>query len=166
LAAAAGGLVAALVSWVVIKKPDLSMTLNGILAGLVGITAGADQMSPFNAIVIGAIAGAIVVFSVLFFDKLKIDDPVGAISVHGVCGIFGTLAVGIFGALAGGAQLVSQIKGVIAVGLFAFVFAFVVFYVIKLTMGLRVSKEEEIEGLDIGEHGNEAYPDFTASTHK
>ncbi|MCU0792945.1 MAG: ammonium transporter [Opitutaceae bacterium] len=166
LAAAAGGLVAALVSWIVIKKPDLSMTLNGILAGLVGITAGADQMSPFNAVVIGAIAGSIVVFAVLFFDKLKIDDPVGAISVHGVCGIWGTLAVGIFGSLAGGAQLVSQIKGVVSVGLFAFVFAFALFYVIKLTMGLRVSKEEEIEGLDIGEHGNEAYPDFTASTHK
>ncbi len=166
LAAAAGGFVAAMVSWIVIKKPDLSMTLNGILAGLVGITAGADQMSPLNAIVIGAIAGGIVVFSVLFFDKLKIDDPVGAISVHGVCGIFGTLAVGIFGALAGGAQFVSQLKGVVAVGGFAFVFAFVVFYVIKMVMGLRVSKEEEIEGLDIGEHGNEAYPDFTASTHK
>ncbi len=165
LAAAAGGLVAAIVSWIVIKKPDLSMTLNGILAGLVGITAGADQMSPFEAVIIGAIAGAIVVFSVLFFDKLKIDDPVGALSVHGVCGIFGTLAVGIFGALAGGAQLVSQLKGVVAVGVFAFVFAYVLFYVIKLVMGLRVSAEEEIEGLDIGEHGNEAYPDFT-SAHK
>jgi Amt family ammonium transporter len=166
LAAAAGGFVAAMVSWVVIKKPDLSMTLNGILAGLVGITAGADQMSPFNAIIIGAIAGTIVVFSVLFLDKLKIDDPVGAISVHGVCGIWGTLAVGIFGALASGAQLMSQIKGSLAVGLFAFVFAFVVFYILKVTIGLRVSAEEEIEGLDIGEHGNEAYPDFTSATHK
>jgi Amt family ammonium transporter len=165
LAAAAGGFVAAMTSWIVLKKPDLSMTLNGILAGLVGITAGADQMSPLAAIVIGAIAGFIVVFAVLFFDKLKIDDPVGALSVHGVCGIWGTLAVGIFGGLASGAQFVSQLKGVVAVGLFTFVFAYVVFYVIKLTMGLRVSTEEEIEGLDIGEHGNEAYPDFTPA-HK
>ncbi len=165
LAAAAGGFVSAMVSWIVIKKPDLSMTLNGILAGLVGITAGADQMSPMNAIIIGAIAGAIVVFAVLFFDKVKIDDPVGAISVHGVCGIFGTLAVGMFGALASGAQFFAQVKGALAVGLFAFVFAFATFYVLKLVLGLRVSAEEEIEGLDIGEHGNEAYPDFTA-VHK
>ncbi len=165
LAAAAGGFSAAMASWVVIKKPDLSMTLNGILAGLVGITAGADQMSPFSSILIGAIAGVIVVFSVLFFDKLKLDDPVGAISVHGVCGVWGTLAVGIFGALASGAQFMAQLKGALAVGLFAFVFAFVVFYVLKLTMGLRVSAEEETEGLDIGEHGNEAYPDFTIA-HK
>ena len=166
LAAASGGFVSAMVSWLVIKKPDLSMTLNGILAGLVGITAGADQMTPGGSIVIGGIAGTIVVFAVLFFDKIKIDDPVGAISVHGVCGIWGTLAVGIFGGLASGAQLMAQIKGVLAVGLFAFVFAFIVFYVLKLTIGLRVSAEEEIEGLDIGEHGNEAYPDFSVSTHK
>jgi Amt family ammonium transporter len=165
LAAAAGGFASAMVSWVVIKKPDLSMTLNGILAGLVGITAGADQMSPLNSIVIGAIAGSIVVFSVLFFDKLKIDDPVGAISVHGVCGVFGTLAVGVFGGLASGAQFFSQLKGALSVGLFAFAFAFAVFYVLKVTLGLRVSAEEEIEGLDIGEHGNEAYPDFTPA-HK
>jgi Amt family ammonium transporter len=165
LAAAAGGLVAALTSWVVLKKPDLSMTLNGILAGLVGITAGADKMAAMSSVLIGAIAGVVVVFSVLFFDKLKVDDPVGAISVHGVCGIWGTLAVGLFGELAGGAQLFTQIKGVLAIGLFTFVFAFVLFYVIKMTIGLRVSAEEEIEGLDIGEHGNEAYPDFTPA-HK
>jgi Amt family ammonium transporter len=165
LAAAAGGFVAAMVSWIVIKKPDLSMTLNGILAGLVGITAGADQMSPMSSIIIGAIAGAIVVFAVLFFDKLKIDDPVGAISVHGVCGVFGTLAVGLFGSLASGAQFVSQLIGVAAVGIFAFVFALVTFLIVKAIFGLRVSQEEEIEGLDIGEHGNEAYPDFTAA-HK
>jgi Amt family ammonium transporter len=118
-----------------------------------------------NSIVIGAIAGSIVVFSVLFFDKLKIDDPVGAISVHGVCGMFGTIAVGLFGSLAGGAQLVSQLIGVAAVGIFAFVFALVTFLIVKAIFGLRVSQEEEIEGLDIGEHGNEAYPDFT-SAHK
>ena len=161
LAAAAGGFTAAMVSWMVLKKPDLSMTLNGVLAGLVGITAGADQMSPMNSIVIGAISGALVFFSVLFFDKVKLDDPVGALSVHGACGVFGTLAVGLFGGLASGAQFVSQLKGVVAVGLFAFLFALVLFYVLKVTIGIRVSAEEEIEGLDIGEHGNEAYPDFT-----
>lgn len=157
LAAAAGGVVSALVSTIVLKKPDLSMALNGILAGLVGITAGADQMSPMDAIIIGSIAGAIVVFAVLFFDKIKIDDPVGAISVHLVCGIFGTLAVGLFGAKAGSAQLMSQLKGVAAYGVFTFVFAFVLFLVLKLIFGLRVSPEEESEGLDIGEHGGVAY---------
>ncbi len=165
LAAAAGGVAAALTSWVVLKKPDLSMALNGILAGLVGITAGADQMAAKSSIIIGLICGVLVVFSVIFFDKLKIDDPVGALSVHLVCGIFGTLAVGIFGNLAGGAQLMSQLTGIAAIGGFTFVFAYVVFLVLKLTMGIRVSAEEEIEGLDIGEHGNEAYPDFTPA-HK
>jgi Amt family ammonium transporter len=145
-----------------IRKPDLSMALNGILAGLVGITAGADQMGPLTSIYIGAIAGVLVVLSVLFFDKIKIDDPVGAISVHLVCGIWGTLAVGIFGAKAGMPQLMSQIKGVVAYGVFIFVFAFVLFLILKIILGLRVSPEEESEGLDIGEHGNVAYPDFTS----
>ncbi len=165
LAAAAGGVASVLVSWAVIKKPDLSMALNGILAGLVGITAGADQMSAMDAVLIGAIAGAIVVFAVIFFDKVKLDDPVGAISVHLVCGIFGTLAVGLFGNLAGGAQLMSQLKGIVSVGVFTFVFAYVLFLILKVTIGIRVSPEEETEGLDIGEHGNEAYPDFTPA-HK
>jgi ammonium transporter, Amt family len=165
LAAAAGGVAAAVASWVVLKKPDLSMALNGILAGLVGITAGADQMSPLDSIYIGAISGAIVVFSVILFDKLKLDDPVGALSVHLVCGVFGTLAVGLFGNLAGTAQIISQLKGIVAVGAFTFVFAFVLLFIIKKTMGLRVSAEEEIEGLDAGEHGAAAYPDFTAA-HK
>jgi len=165
LAAAAGGVASVLVSWAVIKKPDLSMALNGILAGLVGITAGADQMSAMDAVLIGAIAGAIVVFAVIFFDKVKLDDPVGAISVHLVCGIFGTLAVGLFGNLAGGAQLMSQLKGIVSVGIFTFVFAYVLFLILKVTIGIRVSPEEETEGLDIGEHGNEAYPDFTPA-HK
>lgn len=160
LAAAAGGVGAAMVSILFLKKPDLSMALNGILAGLVGITAGADQMGPGSAILIGLVAGGLVVLSVLFFDKIKIDDPVGAISVHLVCGIWGTLAVGLFGARAGTAQLVSQLTGIVACGLFAFAFAFVLFLVLKLTMGLRVSREEESEGLDIGEHGNVAYPNF------
>ena len=156
LAAAAGGVASALVSSIVLKKPDLSMALNGILAGLVGITAGADKMSPVDAIIIGAIAGALVVISVLFFDKIKIDDPVGAISVHLVCGIFGTLAVGMFGDLAGSAQFMTQVIGVAAYAL-TFVAAFIIFFVLKLIMGLRVSAEEESEGLDIGEHGAVAY---------
>ncbi len=163
LAAAAGGLGATLASWTVIKKPDLSMALNGILAGLVGITAGADQMAAGSAVVVGLLAGVIVVFSVMFFDRIKVDDPVGAISVHLVCGIWGTLAVGFFGQKAGGAQLVSQLIGIAAVGIFTFLFAVIVFYALKATLGLRVSAEEETEGLDIGEHGNEAYPDFTAA---
>lgn len=165
LAAAAGGLGATLVSWTVLKKPDLSMALNGILAGLVGITAGADQMSALSAIIIGLLSGVIVFFSVLLFDKFKIDDPVGALSVHLVCGIFGTLAVGIWGNLAGVSQLISQLKGIVSIGVFTFVFAYIVFLVLKVTIGIRVSAEEESEGLDIGEHGNEAYPDFTAA-HK
>jgi Amt family ammonium transporter len=160
LAAAAGGVSAALTSWVLLKKPDLSMALNGILAGLVGITAGADQMAAMSSIMIGLIAGILVVFSVIFFDKIKVDDPVGAISVHLVCGIWGTLAVGIFGNLAGGAQIMKQLTGIAAVGAFTFIFAFALFYIIKLVMGLRVSAEEETEGLDLGEHGSEAYPDF------
>jgi Amt family ammonium transporter len=149
-----------MVSILFLKMPDLSMALNGILAGLVGITAGADQMGPGSAILIGFVAGGLVVLSVLFFDKIRIDDPVGAISVHLVCGIWGTLAVGLFGARAGTAQLVSQLTGIVACGLFVFAFAFVLFLVLKLTMGLRVSREEESEGLDIGEHGNVAYPNF------
>lgn len=160
IAAAAGAVGAMFASWVMVKKPDLSMVLNGVLAGLVGITAGADQMSVMDATLIGLIAGVIVVASVLFFDKICIDDPVGAISVHLVCGIWGTLAVGLFGAKAGMPQLVSQLIGIAAYAIFTFIFAYVLFMVIKFTMGLRVSAEEESEGLDLGEHGQEAYPDF------
>ncbi|MFT5471243.1 MAG: Amt family ammonium transporter [Verrucomicrobiales bacterium] len=153
LAACAGAVGAIFVAWIFIKKPDLSMALNGILAGLVGITAGADVISPPFAILVGLIAGALVVFSILFFDKIRIDDPVGAISVHGVCGVWGTLAVGIFG----GANFVTQLIGTVAVSAFAFGFAFIVFLIIKVTMGVRVSEEEEDEGLDLGEHGQPAY---------
>lgn len=160
LAAAAGGLAAMFVSWIVSKKPDLSMALNGILAGLVGITAGADQMAMWSSIAIGAIAGAIVVYSVLFFDRMRIDDPVGAVSVHLVCGIWGTLAVGIFGAKAGLAQLAYQGVGVLACAAGAFASALMFFAAVKAVIGLRVSPEEEMEGLDIGEHGMQAYPDF------
>jgi ammonium transporter, Amt family len=166
LAAAAGGVTSALTSFVLLKKPDLSMALNGILAGLVGITAGADQMSAMSSVIIGGIAGIIVVISVLFFDKIKIDDPVGAISVHLVCGIWGTLAVGLFGNLAGMAQVVSQLKGIVSIGAFTFVFAFALFFVLKMVMGLRVSAEEEIEGLDVSEHGAHAYPDFQSAAEK
>jgi Amt family ammonium transporter len=166
LAAAAGAIGAMVTSWTLLKKPDLSMVLNGILAGLVGITAGADQMAMGSSIIIGLIAGAIVVFSVLFFDKIKIDDPVGAISVHLVCGIWGTLAVGLFGGLAGAAQLKSQLIGIITIGVFTFVFALVLFLIIKAVMGLRVSEAEETTGLDLGEHGNEAYPDFVAASKR
>ncbi len=160
LAASAGGVFAAITSTALLKKPDLSMALNGILAGLVGITAGADQMGPMSSIIIGAVAGVLVVLSVIFFDKIRIDDPVGAISVHLVCGIWGTLAVGLFGAMAGGGQFMTQLIGVVAIGIFSFVSALVLFIAIKAVMGLRVSPEEEKEGLDIGEHGLEAYPNF------
>jgi len=160
IAAAAGGVAAAMTSWVFLKKPDLSMALNGILAGLVGITAGADQMAAMSSAIIGIVAGVLVVFAVVFFDKIRIDDPVGAISVHLVCGIWGTLAVGLFGNLAGMAQIIAQLKGIISIGAFTFIFAFVLFLIIKATMGLRVGEEEEKEGLDIGEHGMEAYPNF------
>lgn len=153
IAAAAGGIGSILTSMIVLKKPDLSMALNGLLAGLVSITAGADSVTVFESIIMGLIGGVIVVFAIMFFDKIKIDDPVGAISVHGVCGIWGTVAVGIFG----GANLVSQIIGVIAVYLFAFLFSLILFAIIKAIMGVRVSEEEEFEGLDIGEHGQEAY---------
>jgi Amt family ammonium transporter len=159
LAGAAGGLAAAFTSWTVLKKPDLSMALNGMLAGLVGITAGADSIAPWPAVLVGAIAGIIVVLSVLLLDKLKIDDPVGAISVHGICGNWGTIAVGIFGS----GVLATQVIGTIAISLFAFVFALITFLVVKGIFGLRVSAEEEEEGLDIGEHGQESYPDFVAN---
>lgn len=160
IAAAAGGLAAGFTSWIFGTKPDLSMALNGVLAGLVGITAGADQMSWIDAMIIGAVAGVIVYFAVLFFDKIRIDDPVGAISVHLVCGIWGTLAVGLFGQLAGGAQIVSQLYGIVAIGAFTVVFCFVVGMALKVTLGLRVSDDEQRRGLDMGEHAMHSYPDF------
>ncbi len=159
LAAASGAVVSMLVSVIVLKKPDLSMALNGVLAGLVSITAGADAVGPGAAIIMGGIGGVIVVFSILFLDRIKIDDPVGAISVHGTVGIWGTIAVGLPFFNGGNEEifLSSQIIGVILVYAFAFIFSFVVFYLIKLVMGVRVSAEEEAEGLDIGEHGQPAY---------
>lgn len=181
LAAAAGALGALFTSWAKFKKPDLSMSLNGALAGLVGITAPCASVSTASAVVIGLIAGVLVVYSCLFFERrLKIDDPVGAISVHGVCGIWGTLAVGLFGQrsidiqywsedtaiqdglLFGGgfSQLGIQALGALAVFAFAFVTMYAVFFAIKSSAGLRVTDEEQVLGLDIGEHGNVAYGDF------
>ncbi|MFD2255340.1 ammonium transporter [Luteolibacter algae] len=151
----AGGLAAIFASWILLKKPDLSMALNGILAGLVGITAGADVISPWASVLVGLISGALVVCSVLFFDKIKIDDPVGAVSVHGVCGIFGTLAVAIFGT----GSFMPQLIGTVSISIFAFVTSFILFYIIKVVMGVRVSAQEEQEGLDVAEHGSPAYSD-------
>ena len=136
------------------------MVLNGILAGLVGITAGADQMGVMDSVYIGFIGGALVVFGVVFFDKIKIDDPVGAISVHLVGGVWGTLAVGIFGDLAGMNQIISQLIGISATAVFCFGTAFLIFFVLKKTIGIRVDEKEETEGLDINEHSMRAYPDF------
>lgn len=159
MAAAAGAIGALVTALIVVRSNDLTMVLNGILGGLVGITAGADVMGVTDAIIIGLIAGALVVVAVVAFDRAKLDDPVGATSVHLVCGIWGTLAVGIFGANAGMSQFLTQLIGVIAVGIFCFASSLLIFYVLKATIGLRVSEEEEIEGLDLGEHKMRAYPE-------
>ena len=156
LAAAAGGVTATFTSWIKDGKPDLSMIINGILAGLVGITAGCADVSYLSAVIIGAIAGIIVVFSVAFFDSIKIDDPVGATSVHLVCGIWGTLAVGIFGT----GNIVTQLIGILAIGAFTVIFSAIVWGLLKVVMGIRVHEEEELRGLDISEHGMEAYSGF------
>jgi Amt family ammonium transporter len=158
LAAAAGVVGSMIVSWVVQKKPDLSMVLNGSLAGLVGVTAGADCVSPMESIYIGFIAGVLVVLAVLIIDtKLRLDDPVGATSVHLICGIWGTLAVGIWG---DGFSFLSQLKGVIMTGVVCFPAAAILFLILKATLGIRVDEDEERRGLDIGEHGMEAYSGF------
>ena len=157
LAAASGVLGAMTLSWSFSKKPDLSIVLNGSLAGLVGITAGADVISPLNAIIVRYIAGLLVVSSVLFFDRLRIDDPVGAISVHLTCGIWGTLAVGIFSAEH---SFMTQFVGVFSYGLFCFISSFLLFTMVDKLLGLRVSEEEELIGLDLGEHDMEAYSGF------
>ena len=165
LAAAAGGVIASIASTIMYKNLDLTMFLNGILGGLVAITAGADQMSPRDAIIIGGIAGVFIVFAVSFIDKLKLDDPVGAIAVHLICGIWGTLAVGIFGNLASGAQFLSQFIGVISYAVFCLTTSFLIIFTLKKTMGIRVSEREELEGLDAHEHGMDAYPDFRLNEH-
>lgn len=191
LAAATGSLGAMLTAWILLKKPDLSMVLNGCLAGLVAITAPCAFVTLTSGAIIGLIAGVLVVLAVIFFDKLKLDDPVGALAVHLVNGVWGTLALGLFydgyagyvakgmseadakgkaiastvaaldTGLTAGAQFVQQFKGVVLVGAFTLIGSLVVWYIIKAVFGgIRVSQEEEIEGLDIGEHGNEAYPNF------
>jgi ammonium transporter, Amt family len=171
LSAAAGAIAAMFTAWAVLKKPDGSMALNGALAGLVAITAPCATVSPVGALIIGLIAGVLVVFSVLFVDRiLKVDDPVGAVSVHGVNGAFGTLAIGLFnvdGGLfyGGGFKLLGiQALGVLSGFVWAFGLGLLLFFVIKKTVGLRVSEEEELQGLDIGEHGMEAYSGFQIFT--
>lgn len=168
MAAAAGCLSATVIAWTVLGKPDLSMILNGTLAGLVAITAGCNVVSTVGSVIIGLLAGILVVFAVIFFDRVKLDDPVGALSVHLVNGVFGTLAVGLFategGLFTGGgiALTITQLKGILAVGAFTAVSSAIVWYLLKATVGIRVSPEEEREGLDTGEHGMEAYPGFTS----
>ncbi len=169
-AAVAGALVAMGVIWIKTGKPDVAMTANGLLAGLVGITAGTASVGNWGAIAIGAISGGVVVASVLFFDRVRIDDPVGAVSVHGICGGLGTLLVGVF-ALEGGILsgdgldlLFTQAVGVVSIAAFVLATSFALFLGIKYTVGLRVSAEEEIEGLDILEHGAPGYNEDTAST--
>lgn len=162
LSAAAGAFGAMVMSWIKFKKPDATMSLNGALAGLVGITAGCANVLPGSSIVIGFLAGIIVVLSVVFIDQvLKIDDPVGAVSVHGVCGAWGTLAAGLFNADGASMKIIGvQLLGIGAAFFWVFPTAYILFRVIKATVGLRISREEELEGLDVGEHGLEAYPDF------
>jgi Amt family ammonium transporter len=176
LAAAAGAFSAMIMSWILFKKPDVSMALNGALAGLVAITAGCYTVTPMGSLVIGLAGGVLVVLSVIFIDKvLKIDDPVGAVSVHGVCGAWGTIACGLFnaekvlgigdangGLLYGGGfgQLTTQLIGVGAAFLWAFLLGMILFKIIKATIGIRVTPEEELIGLDISEHNMEAYAGF------
>ncbi|MFQ4146721.1 ammonium transporter [Chlorogloeopsis sp. ULAP02] len=180
MAGAVGGIAATITAWLYLGKPDLSMIINGILAGLVAVTAPCAYITIGSALIIGLIAGVLVVFSVTFFDRIKIDDPVGATSVHLVCGIWGTLAVGLFavgpgvyswygdglgparGLFAGGGlgQFITQFIGVISVGGMTVLLSTIFWLVLKATLGIRVSRQEEIEGLDIGEHGMEAYSGF------
>jgi Amt family ammonium transporter len=186
IAAATGALGALITAWIFLKKPDLSMILNGCLAGLVAITAPCAFVSIGSGALIGFIGGILAVIAVLFFDKIKIDDPVGALSVHLVNGVWGTLALGLFWnkditssvaalpptGLAEGqtwgamSQFMVQLKGVVMVGAFTFIGSLIVWYILKAVMGIRVSAEEETEGLDIGEHGNEAYPNFQIAGEK
>jgi Amt family ammonium transporter len=161
LSGAAGVIGAMITSWIISRKPDLSMILNGSLAGLVSITAGADIITPITAMFVGLLGGMLVVLAVIQFDKLKIDDPVGAISVHLVCGIWGTLAVGIFSKEY---FFQTQLIGVLAYGAFCLFFASIIFYAIKVLIGVRVSEQEEILGLDIGEHEMESYSGFQIFT--
>ena len=161
LAACAGAILAMVTSWIMFKKPDIGMSLNGALAGLVGITAGCANVTPVSSIIIGAIAGILVVLSVVAIDKMHIDDPVGAVSVHGVCGAWGTLAAGLFNIGGTSTKIIGvQLLGIGSAFLWAFGVAFILFKVVDMTVGLRVSEEEEMIGVDISEHGAHAYNDF------
>jgi Amt family ammonium transporter len=162
LAACAGAVVSTFLSWIMFGKPDLTMALNGMLAGLVGITANCDQVSLMNSMIIGGVAGVLVVLAIVALDKLKIDDPVGAFPVHGVCGLWGGIATGIFGAsipegLERGGYILLQTKWSLIIAAWAFVTMFALFFALKMMGMLRVSPKEEEEGLDIGEHGLQAY---------
>ncbi len=162
LAAASGIVGSGITSWLVQKKPDLTMVLNGALAGLVGITAGADVLTPLQAILVGLVTGSVAVFAVIGFDKAKIDDPVGAITVHLVCGIIGTLAVALNPEYSFGVQFLA----IISYGVVAFLSALILFTVLKKTIGIRVSEEEEVKGLDVSEHSMEAYSGFQFFTNE
>ncbi|HID30228.1 MAG TPA: ammonium transporter, partial [Desulfobacterales bacterium] len=165
LAAAAGAILAMITAWAKFGKPDAGMSLNGALAGLVAITSPCATVAPLSAVIIGAVAGVIVVFSVLFFDRIKVDDPVGAISVHGVNGAWGTLAAGIFNMGGTSAKIIGvQLLGISSCFLWAFGTGLIMFKLIEKTVGLRVSPEEEMEGLDYGEHRASAYPDFQVTS--
>jgi len=165
LAAAAGGIGAVLFSTILYKNYDLTMFMNGVLGGLVGITAGADQMSPLDAVFIGIIGGIVVVLAIALMEKSKLDDPVGAVAVHLFSGIWGTLAVGLFGAMAGFEQFMTQLAGVGIVGAFCVLSTLLIVFIVKAVAGLRVDKEEELRGLDISEHGMDAYADFRLNQH-
>jgi Amt family ammonium transporter len=166
LAAAAGAVLAMITSWIKFGKPEVGMSLNGALAGLVAITAGCANVSPTSSVIIGAIAGIIVVFAVIMFDRIKVDDPVGAISVHGVNGAWGTLAAGIFNMGGTTGKIIGvQLLGIAACFVWTFTAAYILFKIIDKTIGLRVSAEEEAKGLDLTEHGGNAYPDFEVSAY-
>lgn len=166
LAAAAGAVLAMFSSWFKFGKPEVGMSLNGGLAGLVAITSPCATVTPFSAVLIGAAAGVIVVLSVLFFERIRVDDPVGAISVHGVCGAWGTLAAGIFNIGGTSLKIIGvQLLGIGAAFLWVFPTAFLMFKLVDKTIGLRVSPEEELEGLDFTEHAGNAYPDFEVSSY-
>ena len=167
LAAATAAVFAMFTSWAKFGKPDAGMSLNGALAGLVAITAGCANVSPLSSIIIGAIAGILVVFSVILFDRIRVDDPVGAISAHGVCGAWGTLAAGIFNIGGTSLKIIGvQLLGIGACFIWTFLVAYILFKIIDKTIGLRVSPEEEAKGLDHSEHGGNAYPDFAVSTYE
>lgn len=175
--AIAAVLTSTITSWIFVGKPDLGMTINGCLAGLVAITGGCAYISILDSMIIGAIAGVIVVFAVVFFDRIHVDDPVGATSVHLCCGVFGTICVGLFAKegvttlstknglfYGGGFKLLgTQLLGIVAVGAFVFATSALLWLALKKTIGIRVTREEELAGLDIGEHGNRAYPDFVST---